>query len=389
MIRRALLPLLPLTVVSALAACAPEGETGKDNGGGATTATGGATTGVGGAGTGATVGAGGTGSGGIVGAGGTGSGGIVGAGGAGTGGGSQAAFTCPAGITGTPDLTGKTVGEVATAPSIGGDAQVFLEGPVWVNGALYVSHIRKWGDQPPANILKLNGTTLEEFIPDAGSNGLALRADGKIVAADHKAFGLVAFDPNAPSAAPVPVVTEYMGKGFNSPNDLTIRADGNIYFTDPAYQCGQNCPQGNQNGQKRVYRVDPTGVVSTIASAQGDPNGIALSPDGNTLYVAGSSNMEKFTVAADGSVGAASPFAQVSSVDGLGVDCAGNVYATVHPQNKVDVYKPDGTLHGSISVPSSVTNVAFGGADNKTLYITTYGDGKLYSVTLDIPGYPY
>jgi gluconolactonase len=403
MIRRAVQPLVSLAVVSLIVACSAE-DSSKDNGSNATggvTASGGVT-GSGGeiSGTGAvaaTGGSGGTvGTGGVVGTGATaatggdagtgattGTGGTVGTGGAGTGGGGNpSGFTCPATTAGATPTLGAGATLLATSPNMGGEASVFIEGPVWANGALYVSQIRQYGPPPPARILKLNGTNLEEFIADAGTNGLAVRADGKLVAASHKSRGIITFDLNAPTAAPTLIADKYQNTSFNSPNDLVLRSDGNIYFSDPDYQCGSGC------GTKRVYRIDPTGAVSTIASTHNQPNGIALSPDESTLYVAGDGTLEKFPVAADGSVGARSVFAQVSGVDGLGVDCAGNIYTANAPYGKVGVYKPDGSLHGSIDAGGQVTNVAFGGADSKTLYITRYGK-ELYSITLDIAGYPY
>ncbi len=381
MSRTLILPLVSLTLLTFAMGCGDDSSRSDNNGAGGSATGGGSNSGGESSGTGAAAATGGNS--------GTGASAATGGGSATGGGGNTPAFTCPSGLSGmTPTVAGKTPTIAATAPDMGGEAQVFLEGPVWIGGSLYVSQIRKWGDQPPARIMKLNGGNLEEFIADTGTNGLALRGDGALVAASHKAFGLVAYDVAAPATAPVPVVSQYETKGFNSPNDLALRSDGNIYFTDPDYQCGNNCPQGKAQGEKRVYRVDPSGTVSVVASTHDEPNGIALSPDENTLYVAGSGAIEKFDVSADGSIGARNVFVNTSGVDGLGIDCAGNVYATVHSQSKVDVYTPAGTLHGSLSVGAAVTNVAFGGADNKTLYITTY-DKQLYSVDLDIPGYPY
>ena len=296
-----------------------------------------------------------------------------------TGGG--AAFTCDAGVTGVPDLIGKTAGTVGTpdALDVNGGDQFRLEGPVWANGALYLSQFRKWGALPPSQILKLEGTSFTPHILDSGTNGLAVDGDGLLVAASHKAQQVVRFGAdNMP--------TNISMGSFNSPNDLTLRADGNIYFTDPKWQCDTTCPAVAVN----AYRVPAGGgAAEAINPPHTNPNGIALSPDGNTLYISGDSQgIKSYPVDADGKVGTQADFAPITGVDGMTVDCAGNLYAAINGQSRIDVYKPDGMLHGSIAVGSAPTNVAFGGAARTTLYITM-DDGSLKSVELDIPGYPY
>lgn len=373
---RTLLPLLVLGLTGFAAACSGSG---GDGTGGTGAEGAGAGAGTGGSGSGATNGGGNAsgagGSGNASGAGGSG-------GGSGTGGGGNGnPWTCPSGLEGmVPTLTALTVTDAATAPALSG-SNSFLEGPVWIDGALYVSQIRDYGDQPPARVLKLDGSTLSEFIPDSGSNGLAVNGDGQLVAASHGLRGITFFDLANPTAPPTGTVDT---GPFNSPNDLTIRADGNIYFTDPTYQCS-GC-----GVTKNAYRISPSGAVTAINPPHGQPNGIALSPDGNTLYIAGSdSGIQKYAVMADGSLGTASPFAAVTGVDGMTVDCAGNLYVTVHASARVDVYQPDGTLlPNNIAVGANVTNVAFGGPNMTTLFITRY-DTTLRKVELDIPGLPY
>lgn len=300
----------------------------------------------------------------------------------GTGGG--ASSICPSGLEGMrPDLSGMVEDAASPAAAIAGvegGEQTFLEGPVWVNGALYVSQIRQYGSQPPAQILKLEGGTLVPFILDSGTNGLAVDAQGRLVAASHKLRGITYFNVASPTTAPTDTID--MGP-FNSPNDLTVRADGNVYFTDPTYQCS-TC-----NVSPNAYRIAPNGMVTALDPPHNNPNGIALAPDGNTLYLAGdSAAIQKYAVMADGSLGPAAPFVATSGVDGMTVDCAGNVYATVHSQGKVDVYTPGGELIGSVSAGASTTNVAFGGPNRTTLFITRY-DRTLRKVELDIPGLPY
>lgn len=282
-----------------------------------------------------------------------------------------------------PTLPGGTATTLATAPNLSiseGADQGFLEGPVWANGALYVSQIRVYGDPPPSAIYKLEGSSLVEAFPDSGTNGLAVGNNGELLGTSHKTKGIVRFDTAASGSAPTPVHTGT----YNSPNDLAVRADGNIYFTDPNFQCS-SCSH-----PKTPYRLDPAGAATAITSKWDTPNGITLSPDGNTLYVGGK-GITHYSLGADGSVsGAEQDFADTGSgqVDGMTVDCAGNLYATLHTQGEVRVYRPDGSPIGNIAVGSNVTNVAFGGPNQSTLYITTFSK-ELKSVELDIPGFPY
>jgi gluconolactonase len=115
------------------------------------------------------------------------------------------------------------------------------------------------------------------------------------------------------------------------------------------------------------------------------PNGIALSPDERTLYVGSvGSEIWKYTVAADGSVSDRIMFANTGSSDGMTVDCAGNLYVS---SGSVEVFAPDASKLGDITLGGDPTNLAFGGSDRKTLYITA--GSRLYSVALNLPGYPY
>jgi gluconolactonase len=228
------------------------------------------------------------------------------------------------------------------------------------------------------------GGAFETLIPDAGTNGLAVNAAGQLVAASHAVGGIVTFDPTSPAAPPVTVSALYGGSRFNSPNDLTIRSDGTIYFTDPDWQC-QNC--GHQP-VKGVYRIPPGGAPELLTVLQDNPNGIALSPDESVLYVGGNS-LASYPVNGDGTIGAGAAFGEgfFGSTDGLGMDCAGNLYVTTN--GTVTVFSSAGANLGQIAA-DGVTNVAFGDQTSTTLYIVGFGSpGKLRSVQLNVPGFPY
>jgi len=272
------------------------------------------------------------------------------------------------------------------------DAWTNVEGPVWIGDALYFSEMTNSNMTPPSRILKLAaGGAVSVFAPDAGSNGLAVDGSGNLLAACHKdgSISQIALS----NGAATPLVSMYMGKRFTSPNDLAIRSDGTIYFSDPSYQNSAN-PQGAE----RLYRVTPgpTRTVSVVDGAPTPPNGVTLSPDEKTLYVsAANSGLKKFTVMTDGSLSAASDFVAGSGGDGMAVDCAGDLFVTGNNSATVRVYSPAGALLTTIQLASgagNTTNVAFGGADHKTLYITaqgTEGQRGIYSIAMSVPGFPY
>jgi len=304
------------------------------------------------------------------------------------------AYKCPAGpFTFTPP-TGMATKVAGTPPAdtFNKDAWTNVEGPVWIGDSLYFSEMTNSNMAPPSRILKVApGGAVSVFAADAGSNGLAVDGSGHLLAAVHKDGSISQISLSGGAATPL--VSMYMGKRFTSPNDLAIRSDGTIYFSDPSYQNSAN-PQGAE----RLYRVTPAPArtVSAIADAPMPPNGVTLSPDEKTLYVsANNAGLKKFTVMSDGSLSAASDFVAGSGGDGMAVDCAGDLFVTGNGATTVRVYSPAGALLTTIQLASgagNTTNVAFGGTDHKTLYITaqgTEGQRGVYSVGLSVPGFPY
>ena len=161
------------------------------------------------------------------------------------------------------------------------------------------------------------------------------------------------------------------------PNDVIVRSDDNIYFTDP---------------DSGFYRISPTGTVSAAMKFTNSsrPNGIELSTDENTLYVGdvGNRTIVKYTLAADGTVMTSTGALFVSqtmhdTVDGMCADCAGNVYAGT--SGGVEVYSSAGTYIGTVNTGES-SNCTFAGADRKTMYVTSRS--VLKYVTLNVPGLP-
>lgn len=338
--------------------------------------------------------------------------GTGGSGGAGTGGGSgggpptgsgggsasSALWHCPAGpFTGSPIPAGAVPTRIAGAPPTEDAFNMYnfgnVEGPVWIGEALYFSDMKN-GDLPPSRILKITESDVVSiFIPDSGSNGLAVDPDGNLVSANHGKQGIVRF--HMPDGAPTTLVSTYDGKPFNCPNDLTVRSDGTIFFTDPTHQ---NEATPTQTAT-RVYQLAPGATSATaITDYLNQPNGITLSLDEQTLYIDGIDGVKKYAITggAVAQTGVAFGPSDVTNIptDGMVMDCAGNLYVTVVSTTNVVVVGPDGSKVGTISVdgPSAVTNVAFGGDDRRTLYITGQGNDTqrgVFKVHLNFPGMPY
>lgn len=339
-----------------------------------------------------------TGSGGVLGSGGSAGssdttvrGGTIGTGGAGGkdggagAGGGRGGGACQAGTTyATPVLTGTP--NLISKPQ--GSSSGTYEGPVWLqdHGVLLFSDVTFMSGQiDPSAILQLTPpTAVQTFLQDSGTNGMAVDATGTVFACSHKVQGIVRLDFAA--ATLTTVVDNYNGKKFNSPNDLSVRSDGTIYFSDPDFQLGNRT---SETGKKGIYRVTPAALVSVVDDTFNEPNGVALSPDESVLYVAdyAADVVRTFSVSADGGTSNRKDFATVKAPDGFAVDCSGNLYVASGTSGTIVVFSPSGANLGKVTVAASVSNLAFGGSDGKTLYITA---GKaLYGLDMNLPGFYY
>jgi gluconolactonase len=281
-----------------------------------------------------------------------------------------------------------------------------IEGAVWFGDALYVSEIASGSNPPPSRILRVSPTGSVSIAyatsgPNPGTNGLAIDEMGRLIGASHGVGGIVAL--NLTTMTSRPIVSTFAATStttptrFNSPNDLTVRSDGTIYFTDPDFQASRPRPQA----MTRVYRLPPGATEAVVVDAtRTNPNGVTLSLDEAFLYVADGQGLWRYPVNADGSTGMATRIAQAAvggGGDGMAIDCLGNLYVT--RQQQVIVVNPatTGTMLGTIAVNGvqSATNVAFGGANHQTLYVTGQGNGMggstmgLYRADLPLPGMPY
>ena len=256
------------------------------------------------------------------------------------------------------------------------------EGPVWVREALYFSDFA-FSQGFPSRIRKLAADgSVSTVTEDGGSNGLAVDANGDLVVASHKDKALMR--QSLKDGKRTPIAQRYDGNVFNSPNDIAIATDGTIYFTDPDYQ--KAAAPGGQP-VTGIYRVAQDGKVTLIDGTRKNPNGIALSQKEDVLYVnAGDDEVRSYPIV-NGVPQQGRLFARIEGGDGMTLDCHGNLYVTEHGARRVRVFSPEGKELATIRVDANVTNVAFGGADGKTLYIT--GAGAVWQQPLDVSGRPY
>jgi gluconolactonase len=212
---------------------------------------------------------------------------------------------------------------------------------------------------------------------------LAMDRQGRIFAARRAGPGKIGIAIVYPAGEARFVAESYRGKPFSAPNDLTMGQDGGIYFTDPGD--GPDRPHA-------VYFVRPSGEVLLATDNLESPNGILLSRDEKTLYVADSRSeyILAFDVKPDGTLGSRRNFVKLkgtrkneqgaidSGIDGLALDSQGDLYAISH--GGVEVFDFKGVPLGIVSVGTQATNLAFAGKDGKTLYVTTHG--SLYKVRM-------
>lgn len=276
------------------------------------------------------------------------------------------------------ELTAQRV--AAVQPSRGEPG--LYEGPVWRKDGLYFSDF-SFGKGFPSRIRRLGlDGSVSTVLEDSGSNGLATDASGALVAATHTYKALSRY--TLPKGERASVAARYGGNVFNSPNDMAIAADGTIYFTDPDYQ-----KAAAPGGQKvtGVYRVATDGTVTLVDGRLRNPNGIALSPNGDTLYVVADRAMLAYPIRNGVPRQGRELVTGLEVPDGMAVDCHGNLYVTEHTAKRARVFSPRGRELATIRVDANITNAAFGGPDGRTLYLT--GAGAVWQIRLDVSGSPY
>jgi gluconolactonase len=215
--------------------------------------------------------------------------------------------------------------------------------------------------------------------PSNGANGLAVDTEGRLLAAENFMRRVTRTESDG---TVTPIAEEFEGVPLNQPNDIAVRSDGTIYFTDPYFADGTT--NLDFHG---VFRIAPDGSLTAERSGAitEQPNGVALSSDEGLLYVSNwaADLVWVFDVADDGSLSEAWTFVTTGDgPDGMAVDAAGNGFAT--SGRGIEVFAPDGAPWGVIRVPRWPAKCAFGSDDGRTLYITA-GEA-LYRVMLAHPG---
>lgn len=211
-----------------------------------------------------------------------------------------------------------------------------------------------------------------------GANGNTFDRKGNLYTCEYRSRRVT----RTSKAGKIEVLADkFEGKRFNAPNDIVVRRDGHIYFTDPLFT-----PLDKRDLDFwGVYHMAPDGKLELVARPKGRPNGIALSPGGSVLYVANSDdkNIRAYNVDKQGKASNKRVLIPQlpSGPDGMKVDAKGNLFIT---GRSISVYSPTGQMLGQIPLPQNARNCAFGGKDLKTLYIT--GQNTLYRVRLETPG---
>jgi len=263
----------------------------------------------------------------------------------------------------------------------------WAEGPAWFAAGRYLV----WSDIPNDRMLRYVEPSGEVSVfreSSNNSNGNTVDNQGRLVTCEHRTRRVTRteFDGSIRVLA-----SHWQGKRLNSPNDVVVKSDNSIWFTDPAYGIDSDY-EGDRQEQEiegcHVYRIDPrSGEVVRVIDDMVRPNGIAFSPDESRLYVVdtgathvpnGPRHIRRFQVGADGhALSGGEVFAESQSglFDGFRVDTEGRIWTST--AEGVHIYDADGTLIGKLLIPETVANVCFGGTKRNRLFIM--GTTSLYS----------
>jgi gluconolactonase len=276
---------------------------------------------------------------------------------------------------------------------------VWSEGPVWLGRTAELL----WSDIPNNRMLCWHAERGMSVWREPADfcNGHVLEADGALLHCSHgrRAILRTRFDAYGRPSDDEVVVDRYQGRRLNSPNDVVVKRDGSIWFTDPPYGIlsdREGYRADSELGDHYVFRIDPaSGAIRIVSDFVEEPNGLAFSPDESVLYVSDTSaalrtdgsghhHIVAFDVVGGQDLARPRIFAVVEPglADGLRVDRNGFVYTS--SEDSVQVYHPDGTRIGRIPVPEKVGNLLFGGAQGNQLFICA--STSLYGIALNTRG---
>ncbi|MEY8827241.1 SMP-30/gluconolactonase/LRE family protein [Sedimentitalea sp. XS_ASV28] len=268
------------------------------------------------------------------------------------------------------------------------------EGPAWFPAGRYLV----WSDIPNNRLMRWDETDGSVSVfrhPSNNANGNTVDQQGRLVSCEHLTRRVTRTEHDGS----VTVIAEkFQGKRLNSPNDVVVKSDGSVWFTDPSYGIMMDYEGDraeSEIGACHVYRVDPiSGTVEAVATDFLKPNGLAFSPDETELYIAdtgithdpdGPAHIRRFTLSPDGkSLSGGALFAECSRgvFDGFRFDRDGRLWSSA--ADGVHCLDRTGNLIGKISIPEMVGNLCFGGPKRNRLFIA--GTTSLYSVFLNVNG---
>jgi len=269
----------------------------------------------------------------------------------------------------------------------------WAEGPAWFAAGRYLV----WSDIPNDRVMRWDETDGSVSVfrqPALNSNGHSVDLEGRLISCEHRGRCVSRTEHDGTRSI---VASHFEGKRFNSPNDVVVKSDGSVWFTDPSYGIDSDYEgdaAASEIGAQRVYRVDAaSGAVSVVASDFVQPNGLAFSADESLLYIVdtgathvagGPHHVRRFRVGADGGLSGGEVLATcpVGLYDGLRVDVHGNLWLSAG--DGVHCHAPDGDLLGKVLVPETVANLCFGGPRRNRMFICA--TTSLYSVFLNTRG---
>jgi gluconolactonase len=248
------------------------------------------------------------------------------------------------------------------------------EGPVWSRGGFLI-----FSDYSKDRLYKyVPGGTPQIYREEShGANGNTMDRQGRLYSCEYKARRVTRSERNGRIEV---LVDKFEGKRFNAPNDIVVRRDGQVYFTDPLFT-----PLDQRELDfYGVFHVTPKGKIEAIARMKTRPNGVALSPDGKILYVANTDEKNIRAYALDREGNASGERIAIADLpagpDGIRTDVKGNLYVAARG---VVVYSPDGRVLGKIAPPVNPRNLSFGDKDLRTLYMV---GNSIFRVRLDVAG---
>jgi gluconolactonase len=265
---------------------------------------------------------------------------------------------------------------------------LFTEGPLWHPQGQFLlfsdmpgDHLRRWSAADGV-------TTFRK--PCNQSNGLTWDRQGRLLACEHSSSQVTRTEPDGSITT---LASHYNGKGLNSPNDIVVKSDGAIYFSDPTYGRKEfyGRPRETELDFRGVYRISPEGGLTLLADDFEQPNGLCFSLDERRLFVNDTDrqHIRVFDVKADGTLENSRVWAETTgegggAPDGMKIDSEGNLLSC--GPGGIHVFDPDANCLGVINVPEYTANFCWGGDDMRSLFITA--STSLYRMKMKVPGRP-